>query len=536
MKKSPLILLALAFCLSAVAQAKGKGRSGKKSRSRVQKTVVSPGDVELARLKKLYRKGVLRRDTLWGKLNQMEGGKLTRGSRASLLQMQAGLLFEDGYPVMGAIYATEALKMAANPLSPIYNRSWELLTKVSRVRPVQYLLEDLALSLKLKGRNPPSFKNDWNYIIGNALASKSRDKDAERFYKRVNLGNRYFLPASYQIAMIRYERGDLQNARAALNAILMRSSRDASPVSRRDKVEMWNYANMALGRIAYEERKFLTSARYFRKVTKTSPLYYDALFEQSWSLFMSGNPKHSLGTLYGVHSPYFKDIYNPEGRILEAIVYFWLCRYGDSRNALAAFLEKHGEAVESLSSFLDQRRYSKESAYRLFENLVAGVSGDSLGIPRDILLTAAERDTMLLVRDQLATALGERSRISYRGVWRHKKNIIGPMGRINKVIKGLRDDLGSQFVKELQAERSHYEDLYGQAQFLYLELLMSEKEQLLGRELHVDNKVTRVSDYDDIRGWGRKTQSWKSERKGEYWWDEVGFHLVSVEPKCNIQK
>ena len=113
-----------------------------------------------------------------------------------------------------------------------------------------------------------------------------------------------------------------------------------------------------------------------------------------------------------------------------------------------------------------------------------------------------------------------------------KKNTSAVLNKLQVVKKNLRLSLGKQFMKEVDQEKQRYDELHSQAQFLYLELLMSEKEQLLGRELHAENKVTEVSTHDDIRGWGKNTQGWMSERKGEYWWDEIGFHIVDVESKC----
>ena len=77
-----------------------------------------------------------------------------------------------------------------------------------------------------------------------------------------------------------------------------------------------------------------------------------------------------------------------------------------------------------------------------------------------------------------------------------------------------------------------FERLYDQSQFLYVELLMSKKDQLLGKELHGDSKINKVSQVDNIRGWGRKTVSWASDTKQEYWADELGFHIYRIEPLC----
>ncbi len=96
----------------------------------------------------------------------------------------------------------------------------------------------------------------------------------------------------------------------------------------------------------------------------------------------------------------------------------------------------------------------------------------------------------------------------------------------------LREDIGIRLKNELMAMKKDYERLYDQGQFLYVELLMSKKDQLLGKELHSEGKINKVTQMDNIRGWGKKTQSWASDDKQEYWADELGFHIYRIEPMC----
>ncbi|MFY7929899.1 MAG: hypothetical protein ACOVS5_13595, partial [Oligoflexus sp.] len=61
---------------------------------------------------------------------------------------------------------------------------------------------------------------------------------------------------------------------------------------------------------------------------------------------MAGSLKHALGTLYAVNSPYFKDRFNPETKVLESMIYYWMCRYEEARDALADFsVTGTGEAL-----------------------------------------------------------------------------------------------------------------------------------------------------------------------------------------------
>jgi len=289
---------------------------------------------------------------------------------------------------------------------------------------------------------------------------------------------------------------------------------------------------LALGRLFYQERQFSDSIKHYRQVTRESPVFYDGLFEQSWAMFMGGYPNHALGTLYGVESPFFEEVFNPEASLLRAIAYYWMCRYEDSRVALADFAERHSETVEALGNFLDRQRLTEETAYQLFENLISGVSADSLGIPRDILNAAAEKESMMLLRDQFAGISTELSKLEQNGVFGSKRGVKRGRDLLEKAGLKLRQELGGQYLAELRSMKSQFDQLYSQAEFLYLELLMSEKEKLMGRELHASTKITSVDIKKKVSGWGKKTMSWNQSDKNEYWWDEIGYHIVQVQSTC----
>ena len=185
-----------------------------------------------------------------------------------------------------------------------------------------------------------------------------------------------------------------------------------------------------------------------------------------------------------------------------------------------------------LKGFLDRQRLGPETTYQLFENLISEVSGAAIGISIDVLKTAAQQDSMLLIRDQYASVLEELDKLQRRGVYKSKVGNTVLIDRLENLALNMQKDLGAIFLKELRAMDDNFSQLYGQAQFLYLELLMGQKEHLLGGELHAQNKIN--NNLRSIRTWGEKTQSW-TDRKSEYWWDEIGFQVIDVRPLCNQQ-
>jgi tetratricopeptide (TPR) repeat protein len=491
---------------------------------------------QLFNIKKSYRMGDITAKVAWDRLDSLtsKGGSMIQADRVSLLQAQAALLSEAGYPILAAIYSSQAIKTAERPLSKDLNPSWEILSSVSEKKPIQTILEIVAEQVDLRGKNPSSFKSNWHYIAGNA-ASKKGDLDiAVEYLGKLRVQDKYFLPAKYQQAMIYVDQNKLDKAEVALKSILFTANQTNQSISASSLANLVDYTYLALGRIYYERGKFDEAIKSYRSVNKNGPNFYDALFEQSWAFFMGGFPMHALGALHGAESPFFVQVFNPEATMLKSMIHYWLCRYDDSRNALADFMEKHAAAIEDLNEFLDRQRSDSEVAYQLFENMISGVSGKSLGLPHAILKTNAERDSMLYLRDQYAAVVEENARIDAKGIFGSKDNVGRASDYLDRWMASLRREIGKRYLAELMETKKDYERLYAQAQFLYVELLMSEKDQILGKNLHASTKITKVSQQYKVSGWADKTQSWKDSRNGEYWWDEVGFYITPVGSSCQV--
>lgn len=482
-----------------------------------------------------FRKGELQKKTMWDALDPYAESlaELSPESQLAYKQVRAQLLFLSGFPALASEYAADALVLSPEPFDEQHTPLWRILWTVSKAKPIQYILEEMAPKIKSKLPLPPEFGNNWNYILGNAYMALGKYDLAKASYEKLVMQDRYFLTAQYQLAMIAIEGKKPTDAESYLNSILNPTAQSLSELSRNDIFDMVNNAHMALARLHYQEQKFLESAREYRLIRRSSGLFYESLFEQSWALFMSGSMKHALGTLYGVNAPYFENHFNPEAKVLESIIYYWMCRYDDARRSLAEFADNHREAIDSLGVWLDRQRLTPDTAYQLFENLVTGVSGESIGIPIKVLNTAAESDTMLLARDQYAGLVEEISALDTYGIFGQVQKNETYKERLMQRVGMLRTEIGQRFLAELQAQKVHFDELYEQSQFLYLELLMSQKEQILGRELHADSKATRVTDKDAFNGWSKKTQSWQ-DTKNEYWWDEIGYQIIDVNPECKI--
>lgn len=503
--------------------------NSKKSRNSQEKRTSS-----IKSLERDFRLGKLSAKKTWELLTKIQNSErdLKKNQKIDLLQVQAAVLLKGGYPITAAIYASQAIALADRSVSDDLKSSWVTLRKVAEIRPIQNFLEVVAESIKIREKTVPAFGSNWNYYIGNSVSRTNNGVDAIKYYELVRATDRDYLASRYQQAMLLIEQEKLKEAEDKLKVII--NSREMAQSTRSNQADqkISDFAHMALGRIYYEQGRFREAIQQYRSVGRNGLNFYDALFEQSWAFFMGGYPMHALGALYAVESPFFEDVFNPEAPMLRALVHYWLCRYDDSRDGLADFSEKYAKDVEKLDEFLKRKRLSERDAYQLFENFISGVSEETLGISRSILKTAAEKDSMLLVRDQYASIIEEKNRLELKGLFGNKKAASKPLDYMGRWASALQSDIGKRFLSELQDIKKDYDQLYSQAEFLYVELLMSEKDQILGKELHASSKITQVSKRLKVSGWADKTQAWNDSRIGEYWWDEVGFYISPVDSQC----
>ena len=122
---------------------------------------------------------------------------------------------------------------------------------------------------------------------------------------------------------------------------------------------------------------------------------------------------------------------------------------------------------------------------------------------------------MLRPRSVCGDPRRKRAGLEARGVY-GKSNATGkPMEYLERWEIALRKDIGKKFLTELTDMKRDYDRLYAQAQFLFVELLMSEKDQILGKEMLASTKITKVSKrIVSPKGWADKTQAWKDSKNG----------------------
>lgn len=126
-------------------------------------------------------------------------------------------------------------------------------------------------------------------------------------------------------------------------------------------------ANMSMGRLFYSARQYETAGRYYDRVAEGTSAWLDSLFELGWTYFQLGRIDRVLGQLHTLNSPFFEDRYYPEARVLESLILFRTCRFGETLVTVQKFLRDYKPLKKELDAQLAGARTDAEFYDYLFE-------------------------------------------------------------------------------------------------------------------------------------------------------------------------
>ncbi len=450
--------------------------------------------------------------------------------KALFYSQEADTVYKAGLPRLATALLVEAQKnMEAKNFPKWLGRNWQDAAKASKKSDLSQILTQITLNEVL----PPGFGQDWDYFNGLRLEKSGTKEDAKKAFLNVDQNSWYYPNVLFHRAIIAVSEDNFEEAKKNLRTSIVRLDlRQGASYPEKVRVKLRSELWLNLARIYYETSKFELSIQAYRNVERATPFYSDALFEQSWALFMAGYPNHALGSLYSLNSPWYSARYKPEADMLKSIIYFWLCDYNESRVSLAQFITKHQTTIKGLDDFLKKKDTTPKEAWDIFENFITGVSSESIGIDRNLLAEAIYQESLVPFREHLAGLYDEKKKLQVKGIFGSKSldHVLGVLDRQIEMSKLL---LGEQLLRELMVLHQDFIRLRDHAELLYVELLTSEKDKLLGKELYKDSKITDSSSKKpSVWNLGVK-QTWAASDKNEFWTDEVGFYVFKEKSMCS---
>jgi tetratricopeptide (TPR) repeat protein len=414
----------------------------------------------------------------------------------------------------------------------------QLLEYMRRKQIVNEHLLSRAAAILAPGLVATSEVNEFPYYMGWSYFREAKYGDALGILERVPLGSPHYRRAKFLEATSQVLQGRIADARENFQIVVSlepTQAEDDYGIPRRSIQRIRDLSVINIARILYEQSQFKESLAYYRSADQDSYFFYEAISEQGWSFFMAGYPARALGAAYAATSPFFSDRFNPDVYFLISTLYFWMCHYDYSKQALTAFIahsraegDSLRQSIASIQKLPAARK--RERLIGILDALDKGLSAKNFGIGERTMSFLASQEGLMDSYQGYLALRARRLRVQ-------ELNLEKVMhGRVQTAIEEFEEELASQVA--LQAEdaliglREDYENALSQSRLLWLELLTAQKDKILGQERTVQGNQFVGDEKSFLDALGRSNEKSWFQDKNEFWYDELNSYVFNIQSQC----
>lgn len=274
-------------------------------------------------------------------------------------------------------------------------------------------------------------------------------------------------------------------------------------------------AFLSIARAYYSAKEYGAALEYWRRVDQGGEYWTDALFEQSWALFMTGDHAKALGNLFVLRTEWFDSDWYPEADQLKAFIYIANCRYEDARTIAAQFHQRYTPIAADLRAV---RFADDEKAFAFTRAVRDGTS--SLSPRARMAAVEALSDRELLRHLQYVSVIEDEKKRFLRASMSFQESPLG--GDIKDALDLARDIAirnGGQLARARLART-----------VAELDRLLGENAKVLAETRpDVGVRMPAGTDKNVVRG-DDEHVIWPFT--AEYWSDEAGSYRQSIRSKC----
>lgn len=408
-------------------------------------------------------------------------------------------LYQPSFAVFSAI--------ADDPKHAAFERSLAWLAKLTTVLPEPADVEERIAKYDdraIEAHHLEIYRGRWYFRV------RQYDQ-AVRWFAKVSRDSRHYARAWFLagVANVHLKRGP--EAVAAWKRV-------AAAADREDAYEddrLRDMALLAIARTYYSTKSYDAALEYWRAVDETGELWLDALYEQSWAYFMTGDHARALGNLHTLKTEFFANAWYPEADHLKSVIYLANCQYDDAKTLAARFHRRYAPIAKELRALPIN---DDEAAYRFTRDVRDGKAPVS-SATRPAAETALS-DRELLRHLLYVTVLDDEKKHFLRTPASLRD---GPLGTDIKDALDLGRDVAIRSVGQLARER-----IVRAA--TELERLLAENAKILAADrADVGMRMPAGTDKNVVRG-DDEHVIWPFT--GEFWADEAGSYRQSIQSKC----
>jgi tetratricopeptide (TPR) repeat protein len=390
------------------------------------------------------------------------------------------------------------------------------------------LMERLAAYKDFSSDVPEKYRDRFSYLVGRHLYSQLEVEAALEMLNHVTPASPDYPKARYIAGVTHVANYDAGPAVAAFKDVLrvLMAKKEEGKISE-DEEKLLETTRLGMARVFYSTGEYPKSIKYYGQIPRKSEFWPIALFESSWAYFQVDQYNKALGNLHTLNSPFFSDQYFPEGPILSAVIFFYNCKYERVRAVLDEFLYQYEPILAEVNNVIASNAEDPEAMYEWLMAVREGA--ESIGL-QQVAATALDdqqiKNKLRLIEaiEQEIQEIGDKPK-----AWK-SSGLASTLVQDNELaISFAKSDAGTIATQRLERVSRELQDFVLEQEKILFEVTRAERGEIeadLRSEMQVDQDVTRkpkVNTSDEELYW---------TFEGEYWRDELGFYLFTVNSEC----
>ncbi|MEQ9075130.1 MAG: hypothetical protein RLP09_14825 [Sandaracinaceae bacterium] len=374
------------------------------------------------------------------------------------------------------------------------------------------------------------------YLLGRARYGAGRFGEAVQLLSEVPEDSPHALEARFfeGIAHVRMRRA--QPALAAFRRVI--EAVEAGRTGGNDEPErMRDLAWMSVARLYYSLAMQLPARRNaeasellghaiaaWRNIPLSSEHWLDSFFEETWALYVAGQPARALGHVHALESPYFRARAEPEALVVRAMIQFEHCQWDAVEHGLSQFHARFDPRLDAAERAL-RMAARNEDAFRM---LVAVRARNSRvpGAARPAIRAAFDDRALLRHLEDVRALDRERRRLERIGEGVLETSLYTRVAADHAVLRSLAVERTGELARARIARLVEaLRERMTQMDTIELELSTQRRMELerpnpAPMEPPTGGRIVAVQG-DQVWPWD-----------GEWWRDELPFYLQEIDNRC----
>lgn len=399
----------------------------------------------------------------------------------------------------------------------------------------------------------PQLRNSFAYFMGRGLFLGQNRSRARRFLRLVTpeAKNHYYAKSLYLMGVMDAQEEKIIRSNKTFRKIL----EITSPLGTKDGLlntvkeeALFGIARnfYAQARIAQEQHesnrvrhKKETYMEYFRQalhaynqIPKHGQIFQDqVLFETAYSYFMMEHYHFALGQLLALNSPYYRTGFFPELEILRALIFFKTCKYENTKETVAKFLNEYQPLKKRLDELVKNSKDKKWRAqyYDYYLQQLKLLQGNKpTEIPASVITVLSKGKALKNYEALMRKIETERTLIRGKSSsWRESNIGKAMLTRAVDLLSSLRVRAGVSLYNNIRQINLEVGQQLNQARFIQLETLQNQKKELerFAEGGGIEQDETRYTIVTE-----QNYMYWPFQ--GEFWRDEIGYYRQFIQGEC----